>query len=120
MKFGLPRKAQYPIGVELSRWHLLNPLDVSQTGAVHSLELTLEIGDGAAGRKKQVPVGAREIAIDVFFAHDRFDTIDCSRVAGSAETRTFFTEHFFEVEIAIVERGDEVRGRASGHAAADR
>ena len=65
----------------------------------------------------QVPVHARERAIDAFFLADVFDRVDRHAVAVRSQLRALFAVQVFEFEVAVVERIAQVAGGARGLAA---
>ena len=72
-----------------------------------------------AGRDEEVSVQALEVAFNLLFRDDRLDAVNRSRVALGGETRAALAVQTLQLEVAVVERVDEVRGRPARHAAAD-
>ena len=52
-------------------------------------------------------------------ASNSFRAINCGSVTLGGQTGAFFSEEFFNIDVTIVDRVHQVRGRSAGHSAAD-
>ena len=92
---------------------------VVQTRAMRGGQLAIEERFVVLGSAEQVAVEPLEVTRDPLAGHDALDAIDGRRVALGREPRAALAVEALEIEIAIVERIDEMGGRRAGLAAAD-
>src|SRR5207244_2713900 len=83
-------------------------------------ELALQVRDRAAGWQKEIAVDPLKLAVNFFAGNDRLHPIDRGGMTLGVKPSKFFAQHFLDLKITIVERVDQVRGGAPGHATADR
>jgi len=84
------------------------------------LQLWIEFGGIAADRREQETVHTTEIAGNALLRLDRFDAVNRGRLTLVIELRQIKTPELDEGIKGIIGNCDQVRGRAGGHALADR
>jgi hypothetical protein len=95
-------------------------LDAPDARAQRRFQLLVELRRVAIRRQEEISIDALEIAFDRFAPHDPLDGIDRRGVAVGGELRAFLAVQPFDLVPPVIHRGDQVRGRARGHAATDR
>jgi hypothetical protein len=86
---------------------------------MRGLELPLELIALAVAAKKEIPINALEITIDVFLRRDRLDAINCSSVTLGSKARSALSVKLLDLVVAIIESAGQVSGGATGFSAAN-
>src|SRR5438270_7403979 len=117
MKLSLPRKIQAGPRIKRFQRSALEPADVEQTCTMRGRQFVVEHFDSSARWNEKIAVHSLEFAINIFVAHDLFDTIDCSGMTLRRQARTIFTEQPLKLIKTIIERVAQMRRGARSHTA---
>jgi len=120
MEGRLAREAQRDARIPEVERRTLDELGIAEPGAMGGFELALEILTFCISAKEQVAVHALEVAVDVFHRGDGFDPLNRCGVTFRGRARALPPVKSLDVEVPVVQRSGEVRGRAPCLSASDR